>query len=808
MYINFSFQKVYSFILLVSLLSIFSINAFAIGTRLSTSELLTLEATDGLTIGYNYWDTDLKIYKKAIATDTLQILTAPTESMVTTAELDTLKSSNQIEPRRLYWNSDTKTYSIGQTIATTTTPNTSTTRRSTNDLNTINTEKTATWGINYWDIILKKFFKGQVDGSLAETFTDSSPITVTTINPNTGASPDPLTIAGTGFVSGATVKLTKTGQSDVTCSGFTVVDSTSITGGLCDIILTAVGDWNVVVTNPDTESGNLANGFTVSEYALRDTGPAGGFIFYVNPNYETDGWRYLEAAPVDQGTIKKWWSETSTLIGGTDTAIGTGFSNTNTIVDDTAPSDTSAIGLAYNYEVNGYSDWFLPSQDELGLMYMNLHLEGVGGFVENGYWSSSEVDATQAIRRTFSGNPDTPETRNKTAYYRTRAIRRIGAAETVEEESGTYHITYDGNGNTGGTVPIDSNDYETDSDVTILNAENLVKDGRTIESWNTAADGSGITYQVGETITMDESDITLYAIWDIDFNVAIFPDTQSLVNWKRSAITSNINWLIDNKNTEDIRFVGHVGDIVAEWDEDLTEWEFIQDELGQLGAAGINYSTLPGNHDYAKNDPRNNTMLNSYFPLSTFSGMSSYGGAYDGNSDNTYHILDVGDEQLLIMSLEFGPRDAVVAWANGVIQANSDKKVMILTHAYINIDGDLLSDGMNHAASNGYGLGEDVNDGDDLWTKLVYPNNNVAFVISGHDSTTTDGAATRESTHADGSPVHQILTNYQSYSSLTEGSYLLFLNFTDDSVAITTYSPYSNQYNTDSDAQMTFDWSF
>jgi hypothetical protein len=44
----------------------------------------------------------------------------------------------------------------------------------------------------------------------------------------------------------------------------------------------------------------------LSEYEVGDVGPAGGFIFYKNPNYASDGWRYLEAAPFDQRAGAKW----------------------------------------------------------------------------------------------------------------------------------------------------------------------------------------------------------------------------------------------------------------------------------------------------------------------------------------------------------------------------------------------------------------------------------------------------------------------------------------------------------------------
>jgi hypothetical protein len=42
------------------------------------------------------------------------------------------------------------------------------------------------------------------------------------------------------------------------------------------------------------------------EYAVGDISPAGGLIFYENPHYAADGWRYLEAAPFDQSAGAKW----------------------------------------------------------------------------------------------------------------------------------------------------------------------------------------------------------------------------------------------------------------------------------------------------------------------------------------------------------------------------------------------------------------------------------------------------------------------------------------------------------------------
>lgn len=93
----------------------------------------------------------------------------------------------------------------------------------------------------------------------------AAPPTVTSITPNTGANTGnvPVTIAGSDFQAGAAVKLTKTGQPDINATGVAVVSAGQITANF-DLTGTATGAWNVVVTNPDAQSGTLSNGFTVT----------------------------------------------------------------------------------------------------------------------------------------------------------------------------------------------------------------------------------------------------------------------------------------------------------------------------------------------------------------------------------------------------------------------------------------------------------------------------------------------------------------------------------------------------------------
>ncbi len=91
-----------------------------------------------------------------------------------------------------------------------------------------------------------------------------------------------------------------------------------------------------------------------------DTGPAGGLIFYVNPNYAADGWRYLEAAPVDQSLGAKWGCFRKALAGARGAGVGDGRQNTADMLAACAERG-SAADLCANYVLNGIGGWFLPS---------------------------------------------------------------------------------------------------------------------------------------------------------------------------------------------------------------------------------------------------------------------------------------------------------------------------------------------------------------------------------------------------------------------------------------------------------------
>jgi hypothetical protein len=136
-------------------------------------------------------------------------------------------------------------------------------------------------------------------------------------------------------------------------------------------------------------------------YNIRDLGPAGGYIFYINPNSATAGWKYLEAAPDNQSTDIQWYNGSNIVTGATGVVYGTGESNTSKIVAAQGVGNYAAK-ICDDLVLGGFSDWFLPSKDELLLMRNVLYLSGIGGFSSYYYWSSTEGDAETASMMYFT----------------------------------------------------------------------------------------------------------------------------------------------------------------------------------------------------------------------------------------------------------------------------------------------------------------------------------------------------------------------------------------------------------------------
>jgi Protein of unknown function (DUF1566) len=124
----------------------------------------------------------------------------------------------------------------------------------------------------------------------------------------------------------------------------------------------------------------------------------GGKIFYI----DNTGLHGLVAAPSDQSDSITWDNGFGTdfITGATDTTIGTGSKNTARIISILGTGNYAA-SICKNLSLNGYSDWYLPSRDELNQLFINVN--SIGGFVhDDEYWSSSESISLESWAKPFN----------------------------------------------------------------------------------------------------------------------------------------------------------------------------------------------------------------------------------------------------------------------------------------------------------------------------------------------------------------------------------------------------------------------
>ena len=139
----------------------------------------------------------------------------------------------------------------------------------------------------------------------------------------------------------------------------------------------------------------------------------GGIIFFL----DFTGKHGFIAAPSDQSTHVKWGCN-GKHIAGTSPFNGAGNANTQKLLEDCSAKGTPAR-LCNDLVIEGYSDWFLPSRNELNLLYQQKNF--VGGFANNFYWSSTEYDKYSTwCQHFFNGCQDN---NGKFDYYCVRAIR-------------------------------------------------------------------------------------------------------------------------------------------------------------------------------------------------------------------------------------------------------------------------------------------------------------------------------------------------------------------------------------------------
>ena len=277
--------------------------------------------------------------------------------------------------------------------------------------------------------------------------------------------------------------------------------------------------------------------------------------------------------------------------------------------------------------------------------------------------------------------------------------------------------------------------------------------------------------------------------------LVLLPDTQQYTKSRPQYFEAQCRWIASNQASRRIAYVLSLGDIT---EHNLpAEWEIAKRSYGQLDGL-VPYALIPGNHDYSGGG--RDTLLSRYFPVNEAKKWPTFGAVFEeGRLDNSYHLFEINGRPWIAVALEFGPRNEVVAWADGILTKYAERPAIIATHAYLFHDNVLYDHTKGAQRASPHDMG---NDGEELWQKLIRRHANVMLVVCGHVRSGGLGYLASEGDH--GNTVHQILTDYEALHGNGAG-YLRLLEFPPDgkTVNVKAYSPVLDRWMTDPSNQFT-----
>ncbi len=297
------------------------------------------------------------------------------------------------------------------------------------------------------------------------------------------------------------------------------------------------------------------------------------------------------------------------------------------------------------------------------------------------------------------------------------------------------------------------------------------------------------------------------------FEFVVVPDTQTYVEEFPEVYMKQMAWIANEGKR--FAFMLHVGDITQNNSD--VEWTLAQKGISLLNGK-VPYMLALGNHDMGSKagafaDTRNTALANRYFPLNDYIKNSNTIAVFPENTiDNSCSEFKLLNDNWLIFSLEFGPRNKTIGWVESIIKQHPNHKIIINTHAYLFHDNTHL-DGNDWSLPQNYGVGkltgdDAVNDGGQLWEKLVKKHKNILMVFTGHITGSGVGTLVSEGDH--GNKVYQMLANYQKGVKTVEkgdSGYLRIIKVDKKAktISVKTYSPWLNQYKTEPDQEFTFE---
>ena len=282
-----------------------------------------------------------------------------------------------------------------------------------------------------------------------------------------------------------------------------------------------------------------------------------------------------------------------------------------------------------------------------------------------------------------------------------------------------------------------------------------------------------------------------YVIGDADWRIAVLPDIQFIVEGFEINMIEYFEWIRDNAERLNIKLVLSVGDMVNTC---TPEQMAVISEASAIIDGVVPFMPLMGNHDYPSYG-RDTVLWNEYFPYAKYSKLDCFGGAYEeGRMDNYYYLMNINGSDYMFMGLELAVRPAVAEWANEVIAAHPNHKVIIVNHAYMDANfGELMLPGESGCPTN-YKT-DDGMTAVALWETLISQHSNVQLVLCGHMN--VHKVLRLQKTGINGNVVHSLLFDNSQIERHYGGLNMVgLLGFTDGSntLQVNSYSIERGQY--------------
>ncbi len=308
-------------------------------------------------------------------------------------------------------------------------------------------------------------------------------------------------------------------------------------------------------------------------------------------------------------------------------------------------------------------------------------------------------------------------------------------------------------------------------------------------------------------VPMDRPRATLTATFAVNENFVFvaLPDTQNYTSITSPAdlYTRQTQWIVENEETMNIRFVTHLGDLVNS-PSSQSQWLRCTDAMNLMNNQ-VPYGTCPGNHDLASGDTN---YITRFGPNPTHSssvgrwinpGNSQPYDWYRGASPrgySSYQVVTVNGRDYMFLHLDMDCPDQDLVWAAGVLAAHPKTLTMVTTHNYLAETGGsgIYGSGTGqrgYTAQANISIGPDRNRPLDVFNSVVKPFNQVYMVICGHNF----GTYNLEATNNAGKKVHEVLADWQSLPNGGNG-FLRIMEFRpqQNQIVNTSYSPYLGRY--------------